>query len=106
FQAEDGIRDFHVTGVQTCALPIFPTFHRVPAADAVAHLVRWFWIPRWQLAPGRTSRQEVLTFPASNLTVEPDGVGISGPTTRIRSEERRVGQERQATERRCRQTRR
>src|SRR5690606_39558737 len=22
FQAEDGIRDFHVTGVQTCALPI------------------------------------------------------------------------------------
>src|SRR5690606_40075326 len=28
-QAEDGIRDFHVTGVQTCALPIsghkFPT---------------------------------------------------------------------------------
>src|SRR5690606_28863768 len=22
--AEDGIRDFHVTGVQTCALPIFP----------------------------------------------------------------------------------
>src|SRR5690606_40001941 len=26
FQAEDGIRDFHVTGVQTCALPIW--FHR------------------------------------------------------------------------------
>src|SRR5690606_40134095 len=24
FQAEDGIRDFHVTGVQTCALPILP----------------------------------------------------------------------------------
>src|SRR5690606_39540235 len=23
--AEDGIRDFHVTGVQTCALPISPT---------------------------------------------------------------------------------
>src|SRR5690606_40482628 len=22
--AEDGIRDFHVTGVQTCALPIWP----------------------------------------------------------------------------------
>src|SRR5690606_2448911 len=34
FQAEDGIRDFHVTGVQTCALPISaaerlenPAFH-------------------------------------------------------------------------------
>src|SRR5690606_12150387 len=25
FQAADGIRDFHVTGVQTCALPIFST---------------------------------------------------------------------------------
>src|SRR5260370_24059709 len=24
FQAEDGIRDSSVTGVQTCALPIFP----------------------------------------------------------------------------------
>ena len=23
FQAEDGIRDYDVTGVQTCALPIF-----------------------------------------------------------------------------------
>src|SRR5690606_30928111 len=28
FQAEDGIRDFHVTGVQTCALPI--SISRVP----------------------------------------------------------------------------
>src|SRR5207302_4845708 len=28
FQAEDGIRDFHVTGVQTCALPIFPVADR------------------------------------------------------------------------------
>src|SRR5690606_26256994 len=26
FQAEDGIRDFHVTGVQTCALPILCKF--------------------------------------------------------------------------------
>src|SRR5690625_5879009 len=30
FQAEDGIRDGHVTGVQTCALPIY----RRPAALA------------------------------------------------------------------------
>src|SRR5690606_39466303 len=28
FQAEDGIRDFHVTGVQTCALPILVPIHR------------------------------------------------------------------------------
>src|SRR6266700_7243341 len=32
FQAEDGIRDFHVTGVQTCALPI----SNGPADDGVA----------------------------------------------------------------------
>src|SRR5690606_40344887 len=30
FQAEDGIRDFHVTGVQTCALPIFEYLHERP----------------------------------------------------------------------------
>src|SRR5690606_39478773 len=29
FQAEDGIRDFHVTGVQTCALPIYPVYARI-----------------------------------------------------------------------------
>src|SRR5690606_40338455 len=29
FQAEDGIRDFHVTGVQTCALPISPDGSRI-----------------------------------------------------------------------------
>src|SRR5688572_31279011 len=27
FQAEDGIRDLTVTGVQTCALPIYPDQH-------------------------------------------------------------------------------
>src|SRR5256885_8811636 len=27
FQAEDGIRDYKVTGVQTCALPIYGTRH-------------------------------------------------------------------------------
>src|SRR2546426_4966073 len=28
FQAEDGIRDYKVTGVQTCALPIYAVAHR------------------------------------------------------------------------------
>src|SRR5690606_40883480 len=32
FQAEDGIRDFHVTGVQTCALPIL---HLLPRSGNV-----------------------------------------------------------------------
>src|SRR5690606_40365255 len=36
FQAEDGIRAFHVTGVQTCALPIFDLSG--PGRDAAAGL--------------------------------------------------------------------
>src|SRR5690625_7829669 len=32
FQAEDGIRDGHVTGVQTCALPISDSFYDDPEA--------------------------------------------------------------------------
>src|SRR5690606_6829176 len=44
-QAEDGIRDFHVTGVQTCALPIFmalmfPVVMLIMNASSVA--VVWF----------------------------------------------------------------
>src|SRR5437016_10915774 len=30
FQAEDGIRDWSVTGVQTCALPILNNTHKLP----------------------------------------------------------------------------
>src|SRR5256886_5606465 len=45
FQAEDGIRDLTVTGVQTCALPIFTECVEVPregrvAAVSVAHVDR------------------------------------------------------------------
>src|SRR5256885_6691666 len=32
FQAEDGIRDYKVTGVQTCALPIYFDIYAIPAA--------------------------------------------------------------------------
>src|SRR5690625_6817516 len=33
FQAEDGIRDGHVTGVQTCALPISASYCRDTSVD-------------------------------------------------------------------------
>src|SRR5690606_40807328 len=36
---EDGIRDFHVTGVQTCALPIFHHPGELPGEVADAGLV-------------------------------------------------------------------
>src|SRR5690606_39985737 len=39
FQAEDGIRDFHVTGVQTCALPILERI--AAAATGVTAIVGW-----------------------------------------------------------------
>src|SRR5215208_7255093 len=44
FQAEDGIRDGHVTGVQTCALPIsllHPPAHRGEDQDPPHPGVRW-----------------------------------------------------------------
>src|SRR5438874_6979926 len=35
FQAEDGIRDLYVTGVQTCALPICPLGRRTRSPNRV-----------------------------------------------------------------------
>src|SRR5690606_40658287 len=39
FQAEDGIRAFHVTGVQTCALPIYAFFP--PSNTPIFYLNVW-----------------------------------------------------------------
>src|SRR5207253_4224942 len=39
FQAEDGIRDGHVTGVQTCALPIYLDFLSRSRADQAIPLL-------------------------------------------------------------------
>jgi AraC-like DNA-binding protein len=59
-----------------------PQFHRLPAVGRVAELVAWFWIPEWDIEPGRSSRQEIVGYPALNLVVEHDGVTLSGATTR------------------------
>src|SRR5690606_40842860 len=40
FQAEDGIRDFHVTGVQTCALPIWRVLLTQPGIQLLQALGR------------------------------------------------------------------
>lgn len=58
-----------------------PEFHRIPPPPELEHAVRWFWISRWDVEPGRVSRQELVAFPASNLVVERDVVGLSGPST-------------------------
>src|SRR6266511_5511629 len=45
FQAADGIRDFHVTGVQTCALPIFSWRRCWPSTSIITtgtvHTAAW-----------------------------------------------------------------
>lgn len=64
-----------------------PSFHRLPSPEGVAGLVRWFWIPEWDIEPGRVSRQELIAYPACNLVVEPSGVTLSGPTTRLSTRE-------------------
>lgn len=60
-----------------------PEFHRLPAPAAVTELVAWFWIPEWDIEPGRSSRQEIVAYPALNLVVDADAVMLSGATTRV-----------------------
>src|SRR5690606_39924889 len=87
FQAEDGIRDFHVTGVQTCALPI--SKHSLFSAGIDVFLwnqyVQQFWIQysinklvvalkKFQLSDRSTLQERVTTA-----------------LRQARSEERRVG---------------
>src|SRR5688500_19552265 len=54
FQAEDGIRDYKVTGVQTCALPIWPTGGRDGERGRDARLP----VPQGQAGSRATRRSE------------------------------------------------
>src|SRR5256885_5220649 len=83
FQAEDGIRDYKVTGVQTCALPISSgvggrcTIHIATAAPRRLHEGWW--------------AHPCLTSPTSSSVAPASPVPLSLITWR--SEERRVGKE-------------
>src|SRR5207302_6449327 len=90
FQAEDGIRDFHVTGVQTCALPIcfsswtpvtasYGTLGTIFASADGTTLAASIAFPPDATLPGATTRTVTFTVGASSATA--------------RSEERRVGKE-------------
>src|SRR5690606_40164090 len=67
FQAEDGIRDFHVTGVQTCALPICKSSRPCsPLASTRARTSRMrprrstpIWRGPRRLRTGRTRRNGI-----------------------------------------------
>src|SRR5690606_39829963 len=90
FQAEDGIRDFHVTGVQTCALPIFAGGTSVWLA-AAAVLV---WIASlWLATPPPEDR--ALAQARDGVQLTPSGLHdlIEPFRLPMRSEERRVGKE-------------
>src|SRR5439155_3962919 len=84
FQAEDGIRDGHVTGVQTCALPISSVANIavVPLQDLVGLGTE----ARMNL-PNSTSGNWSWRIKADALTTN------FGERLRERSEERRVGKE-------------
>src|SRR5256885_8029990 len=75
FQAEDGIRDYKVTGVQTCALPIYFAQSSYTFRPVLVYI----------------SPSPRIHFAQSSYTFRPVLVYIS-PSPR-RSEERRVGKE-------------
>src|SRR5258706_5789744 len=85
FQAEDGIRDWSVTGVQTCALPISSHEKRVP------HLLRRARRPS-QANGAHVSRVKPIDARKETTKGEPDGER-EGNAVQQRSEERRVGKE-------------
>src|SRR5437660_9721609 len=94
FQAEDGIRDGHVTGVQTCALPISNPTRRagsgsIPCRDsAVCTAARSpcavAAVPLHRASSSTNCAPARLRCPAC---IAPHRTG------RVRSEERRVGKE-------------
>src|SRR5690606_8584165 len=53
FQAEDGIRDFHVTGVQTCALPILEQSRRTQTGQHQYHEQQELPLQAQALSPAR-----------------------------------------------------
>src|SRR5207249_6419060 len=64
FQAEDGIRDRNVTGVQTCALPISrPLWRKISKTCSTLSeaLTVWQWpiSRRWSIAPSRSEERRV-----------------------------------------------
>src|SRR5256886_4256524 len=86
FQAEDGIRDLTVTGVQTCALPISEGYVMKHEAMAnVIHAIHEVFSGRPYLSPAMAA-QVITKFTHRQSEGETDAI-------ERRSEERRVGKE-------------
>src|SRR5204862_3126305 len=82
FQAEDGIRDLYVTGVQTCALPILPFSYTSNLYNSAVTLPR---MPRSSLIASTVLAR--TSFHAALRKLNWEGSNCQ------RSEERRVGKE-------------
>src|SRR5690606_39323843 len=93
-QAEDGIRDFHVTGVQTCALPISLEYSDAVDDGAVPQTI--VLLPTAFQSGVNVIAVEVHQYnqASSDLSfdMELTGFGYYVPIL-VRSEERRVGKE-------------
>src|SRR5690606_40796635 len=91
FQAEDGIRDFHVTGVQTCALPICAKKRETKStprrSDAAVTITPRVGIERSRPRSGARARTSASESSRTSRSIR------FPPTYRGRSEERRVGKE-------------
>src|SRR5207244_10542295 len=86
FQAEDGIRDDLVTGVQTCALPISPARRRKSGTTSSRCRKAVSNIPRRSRSRSRSSSRASSGGRSARRTIAPG-------KCRPRSEERRVGKE-------------
>src|SRR5690606_40698980 len=97
-QAEDGLRDFQVTGVQTCALPISRPPSAAPARRRIA--ARAIAAP----ACARASRGAPIerNAPARASPAAPAARAEAPGLSSSRSEERRGGKERRSRETACR----
>src|SRR5690606_41134315 len=93
FQAEDGIRDFHVTGVQTCALPISKVEDLVIPGPAGALPARYYE------AADAGSAPLIVFFHGGGFVccdIDTHDSICSWLAKSSRSEERRVGKEGEA----------
>src|SRR5690606_39511403 len=98
FQAEDGIRDFHVTGVQTCALPIL----KKKVEDEFREELPFEDLDGKGLLDAKAPRRDFLKYLGFSTAAATLAASCKTPVRKARSEERRVGKERRDTERpRC-----
>src|SRR5690606_39639178 len=92
FQAEDGIRDFHVTGVQTCALPISRSASTPGTLPGLATIPWPSALSTWTAFPPCISR--TLAMRSGARVWQRTGAITNSPKLACsRSEERRVGKE-------------